>query len=79
MYLFHAFLFAFIAANESGVIHGHDAFFNVPHCTRGMMASFTDKRLFPAVRVHMHAQHTTLSAALIAIVTYVGPQVRVDS
>ena len=54
-------------------------YLSVSYCTRGMMASFTEKWLFPAVHAHMRAQRTTFSAAVIAIVTDVGPQVRVDS
>ena len=37
------------------------------------------KTAFPAVHAHMRAQRTTFSAAVIAIVADVGPQVSVDS
>ena len=43
------------------------------------MASFTKKQLFPAVHADMRAQRTTFSAAVIAIVADLGPQVSVDS
>ena len=54
-------------------------YLSVSYCTGGMMASFTEKRLFPAVHAHMRAQCTTFSAAVIATVADVGPQVSVDS
>ena len=54
-------------------------YISVSYCTRGNMASFTEKRLFRAVHAHMRAQRTTFSAAVIAIVADIGPQVSVDS